>query len=435
MWRSFSLSRTMGVMFCVSAPVFAANTPEPLVNVKPTGLHVVINLPQTRLFVYKDGKLERDFPVAVGKLGTRTPVGEYSIGAIHHNPAWHVPLSIQREMQKQGKPVVKVVPPGAGNPLGKVFVRFGPPSMGLGIHGTNAPNSVPGFRSHGCVRMKNPDALLFAKQVSNGVPVSVVYQPLLLNTDDAGELWLTALPDAYRRGRGTEVAKNAAEKWAKESARELHLSRWQAALKRSEKTITCLTCERPNSPVPKTLYALNTQTVPAETLPTITEDMSEERVAQWVESVGVNEGSDVLVSGRSVESTLPSQQEFMPPIEKDSLRTLVDSAPKTSVNVLTTEANVRELPPTSTPEHTRIIKPIKLVPLDPAPPKRTPEPISLKRTLETSAPMPPLLPPVEPLVPLPVPPSIPEPEIDMSRIPPEPEPLPSPPPLVDVNLL
>ena len=93
---------------------------------------------------------------------TQTNLGEHKIGAKAFNPTWHIPKSIQKE-RGDG---VKSVPPGPNNPLGPVFVRLGDPKFSLGIHGTNAPASVPGVRSHGCVRMKSPDALEFAKTIA-----------------------------------------------------------------------------------------------------------------------------------------------------------------------------------------------------------------------------------------------------------------------------
>ena len=137
----------------------SANTPIPDVSPVSEGQHVVINIPQQRLFLYTDGKLTKIYPVAVGKAMTQTTLGEHKIGAKAFNPTWHIPKSIQKE-RGDG---VKSVPAGPNNPLGPVFVRLGDPKLGLGIHGTNAPASVPGVRSHGCVRMKSPDALEFAK--------------------------------------------------------------------------------------------------------------------------------------------------------------------------------------------------------------------------------------------------------------------------------
>ena len=42
------------------------------------------------------------------------------------------------------------------------------------IHGTNAPNSIGGFVSHGCIRMFNRDILDLYGRVRLGTPVVVM---------------------------------------------------------------------------------------------------------------------------------------------------------------------------------------------------------------------------------------------------------------------
>ena len=148
-----------------------ANTPLPDFPPVSEGQHVVINIPQQRLFLYTNGKFTKVYPVAVGKAMTQTNLGEHKIGVKAFNPTWHIPRSIQKE-RNDG---VKTIPPGPNNPLGPVFVRMGEPKLGLGIHGTNAPSSVPGVRSHGCVRMPQEMAQAFFRNVSIGTPVEVRY--------------------------------------------------------------------------------------------------------------------------------------------------------------------------------------------------------------------------------------------------------------------
>ena len=224
----------------------AATPMQPDVAVSPTGMHLVINLPQTRLFVYQDGVLSEDFPVAVGKMLTRTPVGEYTVTGIYRNPAWHVPKSIQEEQRRAGKPVQTVVPPGPDNPLGPVFIRFGEAKLGLGIHGTNAPSSVPGFRSHGCVRMKSDQVLPLSYRVPLGTPVTVTYQTVLLGEDAAGELWLSALRDRYQhKDDALPKLADTLLSWQQQNQTPMFGKRVDTALKvRSGKPV-CLSCRAP----------------------------------------------------------------------------------------------------------------------------------------------------------------------------------------------
>ena len=231
-------------MLAAMALAQGAPVPAPDVLINGSGLHVVINLPQTRLFVYRDGALLKTYPVAVGKMLTQTPTGTYAVTGVYPNPIWYVPKSIQEEMKQQGKPVLTSVPPGPDNPLGNAFVRFGEARLGLGMHGTNAPTSVPGFRSHGCVRLKNEDIDELATTVAPGAAVTVAYQTVLLNEDAAGELWLTALKNPYKLDDPSfEQLAQVLLAWQANRQVALHGKRVDLALKERNGKPVCLSCK------------------------------------------------------------------------------------------------------------------------------------------------------------------------------------------------
>ena len=240
-------------------PLAWANVAIPDIEPVSEGQHVVINIPQLRLFLFENGQLRNIYPIAVGKSRTQTPMGEYQIGNKAFNPTWHVPLSIQREMAASGKPVLTAVPSGPKNPLGPVFVRFGDPKLGLGIHGTNVPSSVPGVRSHGCVRMKSPDALKFAKSVQTGSQVSVIYQLAALNEDEAGDLWLAAYPDPYQENNlnRKELTKHVAQ-WA-DSNKPVNAALLAQTLKARSSKLVCLSCTPGKKTIAGSLVALRWQ--------------------------------------------------------------------------------------------------------------------------------------------------------------------------------
>ncbi|MFV2029193.1 L,D-transpeptidase family protein [Neisseria sp. S1] len=230
-----------GLLSAVLGASALANTNTPLPDVSPInqGQHVVINIPQLRLFLYTDGKLTKIYPIAVGKAATQTVLGEHKIGPKAFNPTWYIPQSIQKT-RNDG---VKTIPPGPDNPLGPVFVRMGDPKLGLGIHGTNAPSSVPGVRSHGCVRMKSPDALEFAKTITSGSPASVIYQMASLNSDDNNNLWLAAYRDPYNKKNLDNAAlRKSINAWAKKYGKTVNTKRVEAVLRNRTGMINCLTC-------------------------------------------------------------------------------------------------------------------------------------------------------------------------------------------------
>ncbi|WP_274572591.1 L,D-transpeptidase [Neisseria leonii] len=222
----------------------AANNPTALPDVAPLaqGQHAAVNIPQQRLFLYQDGKLVKIYPVGVGKADTPTDLGRHLIGATAYNPTWYVPKSIQKK-RNDG---VKVVPPGPDNPLGGVFIRMGEPKLGLGIHATNTPSSVPGVVSAGCVRMKSPDAMEFARTIKRGTPVDVIYQLAALNSDSDQNLWLAAFRDPYKqKNLDTAALRKSIAEWAKANGKTVQAKRLEAVLKNRTGTLNCITCTAP----------------------------------------------------------------------------------------------------------------------------------------------------------------------------------------------
>lgn len=222
-----------------------AQTLSPDVAPAQTGKHIVINLPQQRMFVYQEGTLKNIYPVAIGKSKTSTPPGEYKIGPVALNPTWHIPKSIQKERAASGKTAITTIPPGPNNPLGPVFIRFGDPKLSLGIHGTNVPSSVPGVRSHGCVRMKSPDALKMAKFVDRGMPVSIIYQQASLNEDGKGQLWLAAYGNPYnQKALDREKLNKTLKLWETKKGVTLNHARIDQTLKNKKAQAVCISCEK-----------------------------------------------------------------------------------------------------------------------------------------------------------------------------------------------
>ena len=88
-------------------------------------------------------------PAAVGRSTWPTPSGEFHVAHKEVNPIWDVPPSIQEEMRRLGRPVVPRISPGPENPLGDLWIGLSLPN--IGIHGTNAPDTVPGYTTHGCI--------------------------------------------------------------------------------------------------------------------------------------------------------------------------------------------------------------------------------------------------------------------------------------------
>jgi L,D-transpeptidase ErfK/SrfK len=192
---------------------------------------IVINLPQRLLFYFQDGRLDGWYPVAVGQPGSwQTPTGSYRVVTKERDPVWDVPISIQREMRRKGERVRTKVPPGPDNPLGSYWLGLS--LTCCGIHGTNAPQSIYTFQTHGCIRLAPEDAVDLFARVSVGTPVEIVYEPVLVAHDDYGTTYVEVHPDAYGRGGELQLERVA---WAARSLPGARLdSRWDQVVAREE---------------------------------------------------------------------------------------------------------------------------------------------------------------------------------------------------------
>lgn len=167
---------------------------------------ITINIPQ-RLLVFTDGDQARAYPVTVGQRTWPTPVGSFVLMGKEIDPVWDVPLSIQREMESQGKPVITRMEPSPLNPLGKHWIGLS--LSGIGIHGTNQPSSIYASASHGCIRMHPDDVADLFRRVEVGMTGDIVYQPVVVAVID-GRIWIEAHPDVYRRAPDAAATARAA---------------------------------------------------------------------------------------------------------------------------------------------------------------------------------------------------------------------------------
>lgn len=157
---------------------------------------LTINVPQRMLYLRETGRIVAAYPVGLGRSGTPTFIGPFTVVVKEPDPVWDVPVSIQEELRRAGKPVLTRVLPGPTNPLGKYWLGLS--GGAFGIHGTIAPLSIFRFQSHGCIRLHPDDIADLYPRVVEGAIGEVIYEPLLLVHTTEG-LMLEAHPDVYRR--------------------------------------------------------------------------------------------------------------------------------------------------------------------------------------------------------------------------------------------
>lgn len=133
------------------------------VSIEPPGdgQQIFIDLEDNILYLLKDNKVIKKYPVAEGKYKTPSPIGGWKI--ISKATDW-------------------------GNGFGTRWLGLNVPWGVYGIHGTNKPDTVGWASSHGCFRMRNKDIEELYDLVKVGTPVYVYGGPYGLLGADLREL-------------------------------------------------------------------------------------------------------------------------------------------------------------------------------------------------------------------------------------------------------
>ena len=159
-----SLIAFLVVLFDPSGPSFAAQTAAVVSEAPGT---IVVNTSQRRLYLVVSEGHAVSYSVGVGRAGKQWSGTSY-IASKHLRPAWSPPDEI-----KQDRPSLPAVIPSGSprNPMGAAALVLAHGQYA--IHGTNAPGSIGGFVSYGCIRMYNKDILDLYARVGVGTRVVV----------------------------------------------------------------------------------------------------------------------------------------------------------------------------------------------------------------------------------------------------------------------
>lgn len=128
---------------------------------------IIVRTNERRLYLVLGGGAAVRYKVGVGRAGKQWS-GVSHVDGKYMYPAWAPPADVRRD--KPSLP--NVIPGGApNNPMGVAALTLA--GGEYAIHGTNAPNSIGGFVSYGCIRMYNHDIADLYQRVSVGAPVVV----------------------------------------------------------------------------------------------------------------------------------------------------------------------------------------------------------------------------------------------------------------------
>jgi len=159
---------------------------------------IVINLPEHRLYYFPGANEGEEaevysFPVSIGKMDWRTPLGVTKIVQKVKDPPWYPPQSVRDEHAKNGDILPAVVPAGPDNPLGRFAMRLGVPGGAYLLHGTNRPAGIGMQVTHGCMRLYPEDIEALFGMVPVGTPVTIVNEPFKAGWQ-GGRLWVEVHP-------------------------------------------------------------------------------------------------------------------------------------------------------------------------------------------------------------------------------------------------
>ncbi len=128
---------------------------------------VLIRTGENKLYLYENGYITKQWPVATGAAGYDTPTGQWTVVEKVVDPVWYNPGSAWA----RGMPAT--IGPGPNNPLGQRALALDAPS--ILIHGTPDRSSIGFSVSHGCVRMLPENEQELFDSVEVGTPVVVVH--------------------------------------------------------------------------------------------------------------------------------------------------------------------------------------------------------------------------------------------------------------------
>jgi hypothetical protein len=116
---------------------------------------IVVDRETTQLTLYRNGRAVYKAPVGVGKPSTPTPAGHYWITeSFPSTDPFYGPWAF-------GTADYSTLATWANDGV-------------VGLHGTNEPWLIPGYPSHGCIRLHNSDIAALSHRVPIGTPLLVI---------------------------------------------------------------------------------------------------------------------------------------------------------------------------------------------------------------------------------------------------------------------
>jgi len=155
-----------GARSAASSIDLAVTPIEPKVGAAAVSTVILVRTGENMLYLYENGKVVKQYPVATGAAAYPTPTGTWKVVSKLVNPTWTNPHSAW----SAGMPAT--IGPGPNNPLGTRALALD--ASGILIHATSDTASIGYSASHGCIRMNPSDELDLFGRVEAGTLVAIV---------------------------------------------------------------------------------------------------------------------------------------------------------------------------------------------------------------------------------------------------------------------
>jgi lipoprotein-anchoring transpeptidase ErfK/SrfK len=132
-------------------------------------LSIHVSTKESMLEVHLEEKVVAAFPVTVGSQQTASPIGQWVVRSVAKLPTFRYDLKMLKQGERSAN--AHLLPPGPNNPVGIMWIALN--KKGIGIHGTNDPDSIGRAASHGCIRLANWDVVKLAELVKPNTPVTI----------------------------------------------------------------------------------------------------------------------------------------------------------------------------------------------------------------------------------------------------------------------
>jgi lipoprotein-anchoring transpeptidase ErfK/SrfK len=134
-----------------------------------SGRTIKIDTKRKILDLVEAGKVIASFPITPGSKQLPAPVGTWKIVRISSFPFFRWDRAMLLHGKRSGD--YHNIPPGPRNEVGLAWIGLN--KKGIGVHGTNNPDSIGRTASHGCIRLANWDVARLAGAVTRGMTVEI----------------------------------------------------------------------------------------------------------------------------------------------------------------------------------------------------------------------------------------------------------------------